>query len=103
MYQYTKDHKEMHKKCQAEANIYPEWSFDMNYLYVCTALAILSKLISIVCIDKALSNYIKQKENYVYILTGIVACVAPTCLVAPLFAFDNLKCEPRNLFYSSNL
>ena len=69
-------------------------------IMVNSALAILLKFGSIVCLKIALDEYQNLSANGFYFIWAINFCLAPSCLTAPLFAFDHQNCMPRNFLIS---
>jgi hypothetical protein len=71
----------------------------MFYAFLCFALAFLGKLGSILVYKISLDKFISFEDNLTYIINGMIISLGPSCLMAPLFAYDNKNCVKRNLFF----
>mmetsp|Transcript_5367 Transcript_5367/g.8285 ORF Transcript_5367/g.8285 Transcript_5367/m.8285 type:complete len:321 (+) Transcript_5367:734-1696(+) len=75
------------------------YPFD-KIMFVCMALAIVSKFASIVFFALALDEYQSLSSNTSYFVASLLTCAAPTCLVAPAYTYDHLLCQPKNFSIS---
>lgn len=67
------------------------------------ALAILSKFASIVLLSLALDEYQNLNANGTYLIFSIYCCLAPTCLLTPVYTYDHVRCMARNFIITNSV
>ena len=65
-------------------------------------LAILSKFASIVLLSLALDEYQNLNSNGTYLIFSVYCCLAPTCLLIPIYTYDHVKCIPKNFVINNS-
>ena len=71
-------------------------------LQINVVLAILSKFASIVLLSLALDEYQNLNSNGTYLIFSIYCCLAPTCLLIPIYTYDHVKCIPKNFVINNS-
>ena len=81
-------------------------SYDLS-LQANMILAIIMKFGSIVLLSLALDDYQNLSANGTYFIWSIFCCLAPSSILAPVYAYDHVRCMPRNFalnnFASQNM
>lgn len=77
---------------------------DFGVIFVLTVLlAVVLKFASIVCLRLALEEYQNLSANGIYFFYAIVASVAPSALLAPIYTYDHDNCIPTNFVLTQKL
>ena len=72
-------------------------------LQVNMVLAILSKFTSIILMSLALDEYQNLNANGTYFIFSIYTCLAPTCLLIPVYTYDHVRCMPKNYIINNKV
>jgi len=70
-------------------------SYDLS-LQINMVLAIIMKFGSIVLLSLALDDYQNLSANGTYLIWSIFCCLAPSSILVPVYAYDHVRCMPRN-------
>ena len=76
-------------------------SFDSG-LVMNLVFAIVSKFASIILLSLALDDYQQLNSNGTYLIFSIYTCLAPTCLLTPIYTYDHAKCMPKNFVINNH-